>query len=200
MAGITNIEQFKSALVSGGVRPTLFYITMGFPGATPGGLGLGTGDVGGPTLDSLLSYTAKAASIPEEIISPIDVGYFGRKIKLSGDRTYRDWNISVIHTIENDGAGPDVRQRFEGWFIDLNKQEANVRSRDYLIPNNYKVDLMVNQLDQSGRVTSGYHLVGAFPVRIGDIRLSWDNQNTIEEYDVTFSYDYFYRESLSAFK
>jgi hypothetical protein len=173
MTGITNIEEFRSRLVTGGARPTLFRILNAFPNTL-------RADAEG------LSYMAKAASIPEEIISPISVGYFGRKIKLAGDRTYRDWNLTII----NDEAY-SIRSAFESWHNRLNSPEGNVRAFTYINPNVYKTDVKVEQLSQSGDVSRLYNLVGAFPIRIGDIRLSWDDQNTIEEFDVTFAYDYF---------
>lgn len=170
---ITNIEEFRSRLVTGGARPTLFRITNPFPRT-----------LGADATD--LSYMAKAASIPEEIISQISVGYFGRKIKLAGDRTYRDWNLTII----NDETY-SIRNVFEIWHNLLNSPEGNVRAFSYVNPNIYKTDVIVEQLSQSGDVSRMYNLVGAFPIRIGDIRLSWDEQNTIEEFDVTFAYDYF---------
>ena len=173
MTIFTNIESFKQKLTTGGARPTLFQITNPYPSA----LG-GTADI--------LSYMAKAASIPEEIISPIGVGYFGRKIKLAGDRTYRDWNMTII----NDELF-SVRNDYERWHTLLNSQEGNERDTSFITPENYKTRLIVTQLSQAGFPVKDYILVGAFPIRIGDIKLSWDDQNTIEEFDVTFAYDYF---------
>lgn len=170
---ITNIEEFRSRLVTGGARPTLFRITNPFPST----LGADAEE---------LSYMAKAASIPEEIISPISVGYFGRKIKLAGDRTYRDWNLTIINN-----EMYSIRNVFESWHNLLNSPEGNVRAFSYINPNIYKTDVNVEQLNQGGDISRIYKLVGAFPIRIGDIRLSWDDQNTIEEFDVTFAYDYF---------
>ena len=170
---ITNIEEFKSRLITGGARPTLFRIENPFPS-----------HLGADATD--LSYMAKAASIPEEIISPISVGYFGRKIKLAGDRTYRDWNLTII----NDEMY-SIRTVFETWHNLLNSPAENVRDLSFLNPLIYKTDLVVRQLSQSGFQPQIYKLIGAFPIRIGDIKLSWDDQNTIEEFDVTFAYDYF---------
>jgi hypothetical protein len=181
MALITDIEEFKGKLSTGGARPTLFYITNPYPAGFIGN--------DNPGALSQLSYMARAASIPEEIISPISVGYFGRKIKLAGDRTYRDWSLSVI----NDEMF-SVRRLFESWHFNLNAPVENKRTEDFTSPNSYKASLRVNQLTQEGSIAATYIIEGAFPIRIGDIKLSWDDQNTIEEFDVTFSYDYFYPE------
>lgn len=184
---IPDIEEFKQELRTGGARPTLFYIKCGFPGLSTS---IVDNDAVSESKNAItkLSFMARAASIPEEIISPINVGYHGRKIKLSGDRTYRDWNINVINNEQY-----TIRQGFENWFTDLNHPSINTRVRKFVDPLGYKTDIVIDQLSQNGFTSASYKLIGAFPIRIGDIKLSWDDQNTIEDYDITFAYDYFVR-------
>jgi hypothetical protein len=175
MAQISNIEEFKSRLVDGGARPTLFYVTCNFP--TSGSVAT---DKDGLTT---LSYMAKAASIPESIVSNIDVGFFGRRVKLAGDRTYNNWAVSIINSEDF-----RIRNAFEEWHSALNAPVSNTRGLPGIA--SYKKDVTVTQLSQDGFAVRTYKLIGVFPIQIGAIDLSWDNQNTIEEFPVTFAYDY----------
>jgi len=177
MATISNIEEFKTRLVNGGARPTLFYVTCNFPNNS-------SSAAGKEELTSM-SYMAKAASIPESIISNIDVGFFGRKVKLAGDRTYNNWAVSIINS-----ETFDVRSAFEEWHFDLNLPVSNIREASMTQILNYKKDVTVTQLSQNGLPLRTYRMIGAFPIQIGAIDLSWDNQNTIEDFPVTFAYDY----------
>ena len=58
-------------------------------------------------------------------------------------------------------------------------------------PADYQVDAFVDQLDRNGATLKSYTLRGAFPVTIAPIELTYDEQQAVEQFDVTFSYQYF---------
>jgi len=171
-----NVDAFRSqGLVLGGARPSLFRVLMQFPGAAPGDT-------------ERASFLIRSTSLPASTVSSIPVPYFGRTIKVAGDRTFEDWSITIMNDEDF-----DLRNSFEAWLNAINAHASNRAASpgaDF-----YKVDLIVQQYGKAGPsndsgVIRQYKLNGAFPVSIGAISLDWDSTNTIESFDVTFSYDY----------
>ena len=58
-------------------------------------------------------------------------------------------------------------------------------------PADYQVDAFVDQLDRNGATIKSYTLRGAFPTSIAPIELTYDQADAIEEFEVTFEYQYF---------
>jgi hypothetical protein len=170
-----NISTFKSnGLVYGGARPSLFNIFL----SVPQGLGIDNTSV------DKFRFVCRSAELPESTVSAIDVPYFGRKVKVAGDRSFGDWSVTVMN--DEDFA---VRSMFEAWSNALNRMVSNVRDPN-VAAENYKTDLEVIQYGKDGSAIRSYMFVGAFPTQIGSIALSWDSASAIEEFPVTFSYDY----------
>jgi len=184
-----NIETFKQqGLPFGGQRPSLFAILFAAPG--------GVAEVNQSAVNEL-SYQAKGTQIPASTMGVVEAGYFGRKIKLAGDRSFSDWTVNVYS--DEDLAS---RSFFEAWSNGINEMEANVResaavgsggdgaSTTAPGQTGYKVDLTVYQYGQDGTVLRAYTLVGAWPRDVGAVQMDWDNQNQIITFGVTFAYDY----------
>ena len=84
-----NVNTFKQeGLQLGGARASLFEVVIPT-------LPTGVGTTG--TTRTQLSFLARSAQIPAMTIDPIEVPYFGRKIKLAGDRTFADWTITIMN-------------------------------------------------------------------------------------------------------
>jgi len=170
-----NISAFKSnGLVYGGARPSLFNVFM----SVPAGLGIDNTSV------DKFRFVCKTAELPESVISSIDVPYFGRRIKVAGDRSFTDWSVSVIN--DEDFS---VRAMFEAWSNALNRLVSNVRD-PAISAEQYKVDLDIVQYGKDGSTLRSYQLIGAFPTQISGISLSWESASAIEEFTVNFAYDY----------
>ena len=170
-----NISAFKSnGLVYGGARPSLFNVFM----SVPAGLGIDNVSV------DKFRFVCKTAELPESVVSSIDVPYFGRKIKVAGDRSFSDWSVSVIN--DEDFS---VRAMFEAWSNALNRLVSNVRD-PAISAEQYKVDLDIVQYGKDGSTLRSYQLIGAFPTQISGIALSWESASAIEEFTVNFAYDY----------
>jgi hypothetical protein len=94
----------------------------------------------------------------------------------------------------------ELRNSMEAWLNMINTHVSN-RMGSGLTgptgagPDQYKTDLIVQQFSKAGPSNSSgvirqYKFNGAFPTSVGAISLDWDSTNTIESFDVTFSYDY----------
>lgn len=166
---ILGVDDFKAKLTGGGARANLFKATVNFPGYAGG-------DV------ELTSFMCKAAALPSSNVAPIVVPFRGRQLKVAGDRTFEAWTITVI----ND-ADSTVRNAMERWMNGINEHANNTGLSN---PTDYQADLVVEQLNKAGDVTKRYDFRGAFPVNISEIAVSYDAENTIEEYTVTFEYQY----------
>ena len=170
-----NISAFKSnGLVYGGARPSLFNVFMSVPS------GIGIDNVS----KDKFRFVCKTAELPESAVGTIEIPYFGRKIKVAGDRSFADWSVSVLN--DEDFS---VRSMFETWSNALNRLVANVRDAA-VSTENYKVDLDIYQYGKDGSTIRAYTLIGAFPTAIGPIGLNWESANQIEEFTVNFAYDY----------
>lgn len=170
-----NINTFKSqGLTYGGARPSLFNITL----SVPAGIGINTVTV------SKFSFVCRSSELPPSQVGTIEVPYFGRRIKLAGERTFTDWNVTVMN--DEDFS---VRSMFELWSDGINRLQSNVRD-PALYNEAYKTALSINQYAKDGELIRQYTMYGAFPTNISAIALDWDNQNQIETFTVNFAYDY----------
>lgn len=162
------VDTFKGELEYGGARPNLFEVTI----TNPTGGGLDT-----------LRFQAKAASMPASVVGQIDVPYFGRQIKVSGDRTFENWNITVIN--DEDML---LHKSFEDWLFKLNSYAPNLRTVEKL---SYKADASVEHFAKTGDSIRKYSFKGMFPVNLGAVELAWDSNDAVEEFTVELAYDYY---------
>lgn len=161
-----NVNEIRANLIGDGARPSLFEVSMNNPVSTVG--------------DQKLRYMVRAAQIPASSVSVIPVPYFGREIKVAGTRTFGDWVVTVMN--DEDFS---VRRAMEAWSTSINSLQTNVRS---VI--NYRTTADVIQYGKDGTEIRRYQFVNIFPIEVAQIDLAWDQGNAIEEFQVTFAYDY----------
>ena len=166
---VLGVNDFKARLLGGGARANLFKATINFPGYAGG-------DV------DMTSFMCKGAALPASTINPIVVPFRGRQLKVAGDRQFGPWTVTIINDVTS-----SVRGAFERWMNGINTHELNT---GLSAPIAYQADLKIEQLDRSGLTTKTYDLRGAFPTEISEIAVSYDSENTIEEFTVTFEYQY----------
>ncbi|UTS52004.1 tail tube [Synechococcus phage BUCT-ZZ01] len=166
------IALFKNALIGGGARPSLFRVTLQFPGLVAAG-----------AASAKSQFLVKASNIPAARIGQIPVPFQGRTVKFKGDREYDDWNITVIN--DTDFA---IRSALEDWVELMQSGEFNTSPAQ--TANLYQTDMTVTQLDQNQLPLRTYKFVNCFPTNVDAINLSYDASNQIEEFGVTFSVDY----------
>lgn len=168
------VDNHRANLNGGGARPTLFDVTIPFPTSAP--------DTAAATK---LTFTAEASSLPASTVSEIIVPYFGRQIKLPGDRTFANWTI----TVQND-EDFKVRNAFERWMSALNSHFGNLRAPNALSTAGHSVDAYVKQYSKTGPAIKGYKMIGVWPTEVSSIELNWAGDNNIEKFTVTLAYQW----------
>ena len=163
---LRKISDFKSKLTGGGARPNLFEVVLAFPND----IGIDSGVVDNAR------FLVKAAALPASTISPIDIPFRGRILKIAGDRTFETWTITVM----NDSSF-EIRSAFEKWMNYMNKMDDGTGSTD---PTTYQKDAIVHQLDRTGEILRSYKFWDIFPTNISTIDLNYETTDTIEEFTV----------------
>lgn len=176
-----NIAEFRSAMLGDGARPNLFSVALTFPTVASS-----------PIASQKLTFMAHATSLPPSIVGVASQFYFGRQVKFAGDRQFPDWNISVIN--DEDFI---IRNAFEKWSDKLNSHSQNVRSAGAINSLLYTADATVTQYSKTGVPIKTYKFVGLFPTTVDPIQVEWGSNDRIEEFGVTFSYQYWSSDSVS---
>jgi hypothetical protein len=167
-----NINEFKSRLRGGGARPNQFKVTLPFPGYAA---------VGGETSD--LAFLCKASALPGQAVGSIAIPFRGRELKIAGDRTFEDWQITVINDTDF-----KLYRAFERWMNGINNMTDNEGIAN---PADYQVDGFIDHLDRNGSTLKSYTYRGLFPTALAGIDLNYATNDAIEEFSVTFNYQYF---------
>jgi hypothetical protein len=83
-----------------------------------------------------------------------------------------------------------VRNAIESWMNGINSHAGNVRNGAATSPSGYTVDAEVTQYSKAGDPIKNYKFVGMFPLDLAPIDLDWGSNDAIEEYSVTFAYQW----------
>ena len=164
---LRKITDFKSKLSGGGARSNLFEVVLSFPDAAAADTNV---------LDKS-RFLIKTAALPGSTVTPLEVAFRGRTLKLAGDRTFETWTVTVIN--DTDFA---IRSAFENWMNKINRVSDNTGETD---PTAYTADAFVYQLDRDGSTLRAYHFYDIFPTSIGAITLDYNTPN-IQEFPVEF--------------
>ena len=171
------VSTFKSSMAkqSGGARPALYQIDIN-------GKNLNTSFTGSENI------LCKAASIPSANIAPLAVNYAGRAYKWNGFRTYDNWTVTVIN--DEDFR---TRNRMMNWMRLMSGRFDGERDAGYGDPllgtQWFDGDATVTQLSSSGQALQVYKFDYLWPTEIAGIPVDWSS-DAIQEYTVTFAYDY----------
>lgn len=204
-----SIDSFKANLINGGSRPNLYLVSGTFPGSSGGAFvnaaaaaagalfgqaaaglvtsGAAFAGIGSPS--NQVGFLCRAASLPSSNITITQIPFRGREYKIPGDRVFDNWSIRIY----ND-ASFGLRNAFERWQNLINSGQSN------LGPNSaqaFEQEWRVSQLGRDGQILKTYKFVGCWPVRIGDIALSFDASSQIEEFDVELAYQYFISDGIT---
>lgn len=167
-----NISEMRAKLKYGGARNTQFRVTL-------------TNPVDG-SADALHPFMIQAASLPEWTLGTIQVPYFGRFIKLAGDRIFQPWQVEII----NDEDFP-IRDAIETWNNAINSLEGNIRNLPSSQSVHYQTTAIIEQMTKTGQVARAYEFVNLWPSVVGAIQMGWSDTDQIEVFPVTFEYDSF---------
>jgi hypothetical protein len=165
-----NINEIKSQLTFGGAKASLFQVAISNPIN-------GAGDLKTP-------FMVQAAKIPEATLGTIEVPYFGRKVKIAGDRTFAEWSVTIIN--DEDFL---IRNAMEQWMASINSNEGNVTQLGGA-SSDYKAQAQITQYGKTGDTLRTYNFNGLFPTNISEITMDWNTTDAIETFEVTFQYDW----------
>ena len=168
---LRTITGFKSKLAGGGTRPNLFEVEIAFPEQL--------------AIDNDVKeksrFLVKAAALPASNITPVEVNFRGRILKIAGDRTFDSWTVTVINDTDF-----SIRSAFEKWQNTINRLSDNT---GLVNPADYQADAYIYQLDRDGSTLRSYRFYDTFPTQVGQIELAYD-QPGIQEFTVELQVQY----------
>lgn len=188
MAADFSISKFRSALGAGS-RPNLFKVRV-------------TPPQGAPTISvSGYEFLVRSGALPSATIGTIELPMNGgRRFKIGGDRVFTEWTSTVLND-EN----YTLRSSLEAWqnamvFTNFaigsglgNRSSIGGGASNTTTPTGLYGTVLIYQLAEDGsNVTNGsYKLVNCWPSDISAIDLSYDTTDAVEDFTVTWTYDYY---------
>jgi|TARA_B100000959_G_C14687353_1_gene503221 hypothetical protein len=167
----TTLSTFKSALTYGGARPSLFEFAVT---AAPTGVS--------SSLSGVNLY-CNVSEIPPLTLTPIERQYKGRTVKIPGDMVFGDLSTTIINTEKF-----NVRNEVEKWMEGINGSVDNISESDADFGTGTAV---LTHFQKGGAKTMEYTFVDIWPTALGEIALSYDTASDVEQFDVTWAYNYY---------
>jgi hypothetical protein len=168
-----NIETFKSELNNGGARPNQFAVQLSFPNYVAS---RAAATAKGP-------FLVTTAELPGQTIPEATVFYRGRQVHMAGDRNF----TPITFTVLND-SGFTIRTAIEQWMEGI--EGLNTKT-GRLNPSTYQTDMYIYQLDRNGAILKQYKLRNAFPLDLGAVPLSFEANDQLSSFQVSFRYQSF---------
>ena len=187
MATEFSISAFRTA-IGAGSRPNLFKVQVTPPRTT------------GYDVASF-EYLCRSGSLPSATLGTIEIPMNGgRRLKMGGDRTFAEWTSTVLND-ENF----KLRSVMESWQNDIVKTNYEITTslgnRSAAIgaltagstAGGLYGTVQIFQLREDGSSVKGssYKLINCWPSDISQIDLSYDTTDAVEDFTVTWTYDYF---------
>ena len=166
----TTLSTFTGALQYGGGRPSLFEVTVSKPSAVLG------------TFDNMKTQCTVSA-IPPLTVTPIERQYFGRTVKIPGDMVCGDLSTTIINTEDF-----SLRKPLEDWCNKINNTGTNYGKIDN---SSTFGSVTLTQFNKEGKGLISWTFVDCWPQTIAEIPLSYDTASDIEQFDVTWAYNYY---------
>lgn len=138
-----------------------------------------------PSLSEKFRFMAKGGTIPGFATGEVSRGFMGRKVYLAGDIQFEPWTIQVYNDAEF-GTWDELH----AWFYQTDSTDGTVFGAT---PAEYKRQGFVHHYkrDTTGQTPSkSFGLQGLFITGMSEIRLDWEDNNSVEIFDVTFRFDY----------
>ena len=157
-----------------GTKPSLFMASIDFPPGVNGGV----------KAKERSRFLIKATSLPASTLGMIEMPFMGRKIKIAGDRSFEDWETTII----NDERML-MRTAIEKWSDGINGMQSNRSIFNEL--SDYRRTARVTQLATNGEAIRTYEFHNIWPQTIAAIEVAWETVDTMSEFSVTWTYDYF---------
>ena len=136
--------------------------------------------------NALVPFMAMIATIPPSTMGVVEVPYFGRQVKVPGNRTFDNLSITILND-ENFS----IRNKIEEWMAQMNSHVGNVQTGALAdLTTNTTVSIKHYGVAGGNDSLGEWKFVNCFPVALGEIALDWGSNDTVEEYTVDWEYDY----------
>lgn len=166
------ITELKAAL-GAGARSSKYRINFSVPASVA-------------TVSNLQNATVlcKAATFPSMTIGQIEVFNQGRKLVIPGDTTYTTtWTLTFYNDEEH-----SLRRDMIAWMVAADNFQNNSHSGN---PTAVMGELGITQLDSAGNDTATYTFHNVFVQEVAEVSVGSDQIDTLQEFDVTFSFSDF---------
>lgn len=188
MAAEFSVTKFRESLGAGS-RPNLFKVQVTPPASFT------AADF------ASFEYLCRSGSLPSATLGTIEIPMNGgRRLKMGGDRTFAEWTSTVLND-ENF----KLRSIMESWQNDIVKTNYEITTslgnRSAAIgalaasstAGGLYGTVQIFQLKEDGSSVKGssYKLINCWPSDISQIDLSYDTTDAVEDFTVTWTYDYF---------
>ena len=166
---MANLNTFVQKLSGGGARANQFEVTITAAPVSVGG--------------DLFTFLCRAGQVPAQTVGEVPVPFRGRQVFVGGDRTYDAWTTTVFSD-----AAWTLRGGLEQWstlMADMGLETAGTTS-----PAAYYGQATVTQMDRNETPVNTYTLYQVWPQTIDPIELAYDTNDTVEEFGVTWRFNY----------
>lgn len=133
-----------------------------------------------------LEFFCRSAQFPGHSIDKVPVYYLNNKIYVAGDNEFTDWTLTII----NDKTFT-IRNNLELWSDSIKAKYGTYGATDI---KEYMKTAYIYQIDENGNEIRCIKLLHAWPNEISPIEVSYDTQDTFQEYSITMSYAYYEEE------
>ena len=165
----SSIDQFRAALGSGH-RSNQFKVIVTIPSAYIKG-----------DAQTNMEFICYASSVPVQSLENIQVNYRGLVANFAGDPTPADtWTVSCYNP-----TSFNLRKSLIAWKRAY-QEEGTTQGKDL-------IDMTVADiflLGKNGNELYQTTIYNVWPRSIGNIDVSWENQNQLSTFECQFSYDY----------
>ena len=127
-----------------------------------------------------MEFLCKSTTLPGQTIPSIDVPFRGRQLKVPGDRTFEDWEVTMLNDPEFQN-----RAAIEAWMTRISASTANYSDFDRNDIGYYGT-ASVSQLDRQQNVIRSYRM-HILPTTVGAITVDMSENDSIEEFPITFA-------------
>lgn len=166
---MNKLSELKAAL-GAGARANKYRVNFSVPSTVPVSSNLQNADA-----------LCKASSFPGVSVGQIEVFNQGRKLILPGDTSYTNtWELTFYTTEDH-----ALRKDMISWMASTDNFQNNQHSGN---PAAVMGELSVEQLDSAGVATVKYTFHNVFVQDIGELTVSDETMDTIQEFEVTFSF------------
>jgi hypothetical protein len=165
MADNLSINDFVQAFSEGFVHPNLFRVTFSGNDIVKG--------------NELLGIACKTAKIP---------GVTYTEGKYSVDGKYRKFatgaDLDPVEFVFLVDAGGSIMKAFDDW----GKAIYDFETGEFGFKDEYSCDIIIDILGRDGNKIYTSTIKGAYPTVITSFDLSFENENQVMEYSITFNY------------